>query len=360
MQRRPQAEPGGPAPASVRLTRRGRVVVGLGVLAAVLLVAAGAGYAYLRSVGFLGKSDPGRLVEVVIPEGSSSSDIGLLLERHGIIKDAFGFRLAAYFDDRTRRIQAGQYELPTGLTAPDALDALLGSGPILEFVTVTFPEGSWLVDFAEVLDEQTSISGEKFLELTTGGGMPSDLRPEGIDTMEGLLFPSTYQLVEKDTAKSVARRLARELEEQLAEIDLSAAEAAGFDAYEVVIIASMVEAEARLDEERPKVARVIYNRLEQGMPLGIDATVLYALGEHKEVLTRSDLAVDSPYNTRIVAGLPPTPIGAPGRASLEAAANPAAGPWLYYVLADCEGHHAFSESYDEFLRNKAAYQTLQC
>lgn len=108
------------------------------------------------------------------------------------------------------------------------------------------------------------------------------------------------------------------------------------------------------------VARVIYNRLREGMTLGIDATVLYALGEHKDTLTESELAIDSPYNTRLVAGLPPTPIGAPGAASLEAAAQPAEGPWLYYVLADCEGNHAFSESYDEFLNNKAAYQQLSC
>jgi UPF0755 protein len=108
------------------------------------------------------------------------------------------------------------------------------------------------------------------------------------------------------------------------------------------------------------VARVIYNRLADGIPLGIDATILYALGEHKEELTATDLAIDSPYNTREVAGLPPTPIGAPGLESLEAALHPADGEWLYYVLADCDGHHAFSASYDDFLANKAKYQSLEC
>ena len=108
------------------------------------------------------------------------------------------------------------------------------------------------------------------------------------------------------------------------------------------------------------IARVIYNRLQEGMPLGIDATVLYALGEHKSELSSDDLKIDSPYNTRIVTGLPPTPIGAPGLNSLEAALAPAEGEWLYYVLADCEGHHAFSTNYDDFLEDKAAYQSLSC
>lgn len=108
------------------------------------------------------------------------------------------------------------------------------------------------------------------------------------------------------------------------------------------------------------VARVIYNRLREGMTLGIDATIIYGLGKHTEELTQSELEIDSPYNTRLYAGLPPTPIGAPGAESLKAAAAPADGEWLYYVLGDCDGNHRFSESYEEFLQNKAAYQQLSC
>jgi len=114
-------------------------------------------------------------------------------------------------------------------------------------------------------------------------------------------------------------------------------------------VASLIEAEAKVDEDRAKISRVIYNRLAEPMSLGIDATVYYALGRRGGALTESDLAVDSPYNTRRFAGLPPTPIALPGRASLEAAINPEPGPWLYYVLADQSGVHTFSESYDQFL-----------
>jgi UPF0755 protein len=122
----------------------------------------------------------------------------------------------------------------------------------------------------------------------------------------------------------------------------------------------MVEAEAKVDKDRPKIAEVIYNRLQQGIRLGIDATISYALGHHVAALTRSDLAVDSPYNTRLRTGLPPTPIGAAGLASLQAAAAPATGDLLYYVVADCRGHHFFSADYDAFLRAKARYEALTC
>jgi UPF0755 protein len=123
----------------------------------------------------------------------------------------------------------------------------------------------------------------------------------------------------------------------------------GLTPYEVVIVASIIEREAQKPEDQAKVARVIYNRLALGMNLEIDATLLYGIG-HKETLTESDLATDTPYNTRLYPGLPPTPIAMPGQGAIEAALNPEAGPWLYYVLADAEGGHFFTDDYDEFLR----------
>lgn len=342
------------------LTKRGRVVAAIGILFGLAAVAAIAGVFYMRSIGVNVSSEPGKKIEVVIPSGSTSQDIGKLLEEKGVIDSALGFRVAAYLEGGAEDIQAGRYEIATGLSANDALAALIEDGPIVEFVSVTFPEGSWLTDFARILDENTHIDGNEFLDLVTKGKVKSKYRPPEVDTMEGLLFPSTYQIVESDDAASVARRLASEFEKQVDPLDFSAAEGLGVTPYEAITIASMIEAEASLDEERPMVARVIYNRIEEGMMLGIDATVQYAIGEHKEELTSTDLDVDSPYNTRRFTGIPPTPIGAPGRASLEAALQPADGPWLYYVLNDCEGHHAFSESYDEFLENKAVYQSLEC
>lgn len=344
-----------------KMTRRGKVVVILFVLLGLLLVPAAGGYVYLRSVGFFGSSDPGPEVEFEIPNGSGAAEIGKILEDKRVIKSAFAFRLAAYFDGGAEDIQAGNYVLPTGLTARDALERLKGTGPAgQQYVTVTFPEGSWLTEMADRIDDDTHISGKKFLQLATSGAIRSSFLPEGVDTLEGLLFPSTYQVIEKDTAKSVVKRFAAQFEEQASTLDFSKAAALGLSDYEIVIVASMIEAETRMDEERPKVAQVIYNRIRAGWTLGIDATVLYALGDRHAVLTQSALEVDSPYNTRRYTGLPPTPIGAPGSASLEAALNPADGPWMYYVLADCDGNHAFSTTDAEFLEDKAHYQTLDC
>jgi UPF0755 protein len=344
------------------LTKRGRILVALTVLVGLLAVPLVAGYLYLRSIGLYGPSERGRRVDVTIPKGASANEVGDALEEAGVIKSAFGFRLATFVGEGSEQIQAGTYRVPTGLNARDALTFLVDHPPRGPSVfEVTFPEGSWLVDMAAVIERDTGMASTEFLQAATSGRVRARFLPDNVDTLEGLLFPSTYEISAKESPRDVVERLVRQFEEEAAEIDLAArARAANITPYEAVIVASMVEAETFQDEERGKVARVIYNRLNQGMMLGIDATVLYALGEHKESLSSSDLAVDSPYNTRKVAGLPPTPIGAPGLASLEAALEPADGDWLYYVLADCEGHHAFSATYDEFLADKAAYQNLDC
>ncbi len=344
------------------LTRRGRAMVILVVFFLLLGAPVIGGYLYLSSIGFYGESDPGKTVELRIPKGAGTQTIGRVLEEEGVIVSAFGFRLATYFEGGVEDVQAGRYEIPTGLNPRDALAALIESGPLgAEFVTVTFPEGSWLVDFAATLGDKTHLSERRFLDLVENGKIASELKPEDISTMEGLLFPSTYQVVEKDTEKSLATRLVTEMEKQTAKLRFdSKAEALGLTPYEALIVASMIEGEASVGGDRDKIARVIYNRLDQGIALGIDATIIYALGEHRTELFESDLEIDSPYNTRLVQGLPPTPIGAPGVESLKAAVEPAEGDWLYYVLSDCEGHHAFSVDYNDFLNDKAAYQALEC
>lgn len=342
------------------LTRRGRIVLLLVILALIVAIPALAAAVYLRSIGVFGTSDPGKKIEIVVPKGAGVETIGELLEERGVIESAFGFRIAAYLEGGAEDIQAGRYEIATGLTAKDALAALVDNPPVAEFVTVTFPEGLWLEDFARILEEETDLSGDRFLKVLSNGKVRSSLLPEGEDNHEGLLFPSTYQVGEKDDEVDVARRLVEEMEEQVAPLDFSVAESMGYSRYEAIVIASMIEAEAKLDSERPKVSRVIYNRLEIGEKLGIDATVNYAIGDHKLGLTVSELATDSPYNTRLYPGLPPTPIGAAGAEALEAAAAPADGEWLFYVLEDCDGRHAFSETYDEFLQDKAAYEALGC
>lgn len=341
------------------LTRRGKITTALLVLLALVVGTAGAGYAYLRSIGAFGTSEPGRPIEVRIPEGASAIEIGRLLEDAGVIESALAWRVALYLEGGGEDIEAGDYNLFEGLTAPDAL-ALLAEGATVDFTTVTFPEGSWIEDFVRIVGRDTHVSSAAFERALTSGRVTSELKPDDVETFEGLLFPSTYQVVEDDTAVTLAQRIVDEFEAQVASVDWGRVEEMGYSVYDAIIVASMVEAEAKVNSERPKIASVIYNRLEVGERLGIDATVLYALGEHREMLFESDLAIDSPYNTRLYPGLPPTPIGAPGIESLRAAADPAPGDLFFFVVSDCEGHHAFSETAAEFARDKAAYQALDC
>jgi UPF0755 protein len=232
--------------------------------------------------------------------------------------------------------------------------AALQEGPRLDFTDVTVQEGKWASDVAEIVADVPGLDASAFAAELGSGVVRSLYQPQDVTNMEGLLFPDTYRVDQNEDEQAVLARMVTKLDEVATELGYAdAAARVGRQPYEVLIVASLVEAEAKVDDDRAKIARVIYNRLQQGMTLGIDATVYYALQRKGGPLTRTDLAVDSPYNTRVNPGLPPTPIGLPGRASLEAAINPEPGPWLYYVLSDEEGHHAFSESYEEFQRNVA-------
>jgi peptidoglycan lytic transglycosylase G len=344
----------------VALTRRGKVLTALGSLLLVAVIVLVGGLIYLRSLGVLGSSDPGKAVTVVIPRGASASQVAELLAREKVIPSALGFRVYLKIHGDAPTIEAGTYDLHEGLDVKDALAALDRQRPHARYVTATFPEGSWLTDFARILDRDTKISGRRFLHIARSGKVRSRFMPPGVHSLEGLLFPSTYQIVASDTALSVTRRLVAQFDAQVSKLDFSGVHARGLSTYQAVIVASMVEAEAKVDKDRPKIAEVIYNRLRQGIPLGIDATVDYALGHHVAQLTESDLAIESPYNTRLHTGLPPTPIGAPGLASLQAAAAPDSGDLLYYVVADCHGDHFFTADYGAFLRAKARYEALSC
>ena len=345
----------------VRLTGRGRFVAALGILLVILAILALPAFLWLRSVGLLKASDPSGRVTVTIPKGAGTSEIGDLLAEKGVVSSALGFRIALYLEGTAGDIQAGKYTLSRGLSAKDALAELLEGPEAPEIVEVTFPEGSWLEQFADIYASASGRDRQEFIDLATSGDIRSKWQPESIDTLEGLLFPATYEFAGKDDTRDVVRRLVDEFEDRFGDAGgEQATRSLGITPYEAVIVASMIEAEAFIDSERPKIASVIYNRLDEGIPLGIDATIIYALGERGRDLTDEDLAIDSPYNTREVVGLPPTPIGSPGEASLEAALHPADTNLFYYVLADCEGRHAFSETYEEFQANVARYRELNC
>lgn len=298
---------------------------------------------------------PGAGVKVTIPLGASASDISELLEDAGVVRSATAFRLYVRVKG-AGTFQPGEYLLPSGISFDD-LVPILESGPKVEYTRLVIPEGFTLEEIATRVDALPGIEGSVFLDLARTGAVRSQFQPENVQTLEGLVFPDTYHVSTEEDERQLLERMVQRFEQVAEEVGLDAGDKTGDSdsrsSYEVVVIASMVETEAKVAKERPLVSAVIANRLRIDMRLQIDATVLYALGRHKTGITNKDLEVDSPYNTYRVAGLPPTPIASPGKASLRAALNPADVDYLFYVLVDPSGRHGFTASAAEFERLKA-------
>jgi UPF0755 protein len=217
-------------------------------------------------------------------------------------------------------------------------------------------EGLTVTETLDSLSEATGVATAEFSAALLDGSVTSPLlqsTPRELTDWEGLLFPDTYRIDEGDSAADILQLLADTMEERVASVDWSVLEDQGFTRYEGIIVASLIEEEVKVDEERPIVASVIYNRLEADWMLQIDATVQYALPERRPALTFADLEVDSPYNTYLNSGLPPTPIAGVRLASLEAAARPDDSDYFFYVLATEDGRHAFAVTAEEFEAFKA-------
>ncbi|CAN5256378.1 endolytic transglycosylase MltG [soil metagenome] len=340
-----------------RRSERHRRRRGTAILVAMLLVliavavAVGGFYRYAT-----GSGGPQRELTFTIPEGTTGSEVADLLEQKGVIRSTLGFRLMAQIRGSSLEFAAGNYVLKTNMSAGDVLDVLEGGPLLARGIEGTFPEGLRLEQMATRAAEELGVSRDGFLEAARSGqfALPPYL-PEGTPSVEGFLFPSTYEFERKATAQDVIGRMLEQFETVAADLPWDAAEGLGLSPYEVVIVASLIEREARFQEDRPKISAVIHNRLREGMRLEIDATVQYALGDWDSILV-TDREVESPFNTYQNAGLPPAPIASPGRASLEAALSPADEGFLYYVVIDAEGHHAFTDSYDEFLELVDRYQ----
>jgi UPF0755 protein len=211
-------------------------------------------------------------------------------------------------------------------------------------------EGLRREDVAELLDAETGISGDRYLELTGPGPRGRQLaRTDRPTSLEGFLFPATYEITDSTTARDLVDQQVAAYRANESQVDFSYARARNLTRFEVLILASMIEREVQVPRERRIVAGVLYNRLRAGMMLGIDATVQYAIGEWKPELTVSDLDIDSPYNTRKFVGLPPGPIASPGLDTIRAAARPAEHDFLYYVARfDGTGAHYFSSTPEQF------------
>lgn len=296
-----------------------------------------------------------------VEAGDSAAAIGRGLKDAGVVASVDAFINAATADTRSSGIQVGHYRLREEMSATAALEALLDPANQVRN-TVTVPEGLRVVDIVDILVENTDFGRaryEKALEDAEALGLPD--YAEG--NPEGYLFPATYDVGPKDKPADILRSMVERWRQAADDADLEGrASAMGMSPAELMVVASLVEAEGRGDD-MPKIARAIYNRLqpsntETNGRLQIDATVNYAL-DRKGIVTvnAEDRAVDSPYNTYMYAGLPPTPIEAPGDDALSAAANPADGPWLYWVTVDlATGETKFAETLAEHNTYVAEYR----
>lgn len=290
---------------------------------------------------------------VLIPRGSSLPAIAKRLHGAGLVKSPWRFLLAARLSGASTKLQAGEYILSTGLS-PRQLTQALVEGRTVE-VGVTVPEGLTVREVGGILERAGLAEAEEIERLATDGPFLASVGIEA-SSIEGYLHPETYRFRKGVGARSA---LAAMVKSTLALFDreaLSHAAELGLSLHEVLVLASIVEKETAVEDERPRIAAVFLNRLHRSIPLQADPTIIYALGEAFDGnLTRAHLNLDSPYNTYLHPGLPPTPIANPGRASIEAVLKPADVEDLYFV-AKPDGSHHFSSSLRDHQRAVRRYQ----
>ena len=352
------------APTPVR-PRRARSALAT-ILALAIVVAIGGGAAYLGRAALSGLfadpedfSGPGSgTVRVEIEQGDSVSTIGATLADLGVVASADAFIDVSESEVLATSIQSGSYDMRMQMASSDALALLIDPSNRL-FLEATLPEGLLLGDSLARLSEATGLPVEDFqaavaapAELGLSDYMPA--------TVEGFIFPATYEFEPSASAREIVETTVARFEQTAAALDLvTRAQHLGATPLDIVVIASIVEAETTRQEDRARVARVLYNRLAAPMKLQLDSTVKYVVGVDGDIFTtEADRATQSPYNTYLVEGLPPAPISSPGEAALTAALNPAEGDWLFFVVVDLDtGETRFARTKAEHDANVAVLQS---
>jgi len=326
-----------------------KLAVATAVLLLISLGSAAAAYRWVFDAG----SPGGKEVKVAITHGTSGAAIAEQLQAKGVVDSALAFRIYLRAKKVNTDLRAGEYNLRGGMPFGDIV-AKMKKGPAVEFVKLVIPEGLTLEQTAKQVEKMTHISAADFKAAATPKTARPSMLPEGSSNLEGFLYPATYYVEDKETAATLVQRLVKQFERKIGSLEGAKSSTLGRTPYDQLIIASMIEQEAKAESERGKVSAVIHNRLRKGIPLGIDATIQYAVGKYAgEPLTQSDLEIDSPYNSRKFQGLPPTPIGSPRADSYKAALKPEDVDFLYYVLTEDCIHHLFTADYSEFERGKA-------
>jgi peptidoglycan lytic transglycosylase G len=328
----------------------------LGLVIVVLIMIGGAAasvmYYRIREPyrGYLGTE---QFVE--IPPGTGTRAIGERLVGAGVVRDVLTYRVAIWISGQARSLKAGEYRFAEPMTPLDIIGKI-ARGDVYA-INVTFPEGLTVAEMAKIFESHGLGVASAFRDSAKDAGLVRALAPEAT-SLEGYLFPDTYQLSRRTDAARLARLMVDRFERTITPEIRTAAVADGLTIHQVVTLASLIEKETARSEERPIVAAVFQNRLRAGIPLQCDPTVIYALervGKYTGNLRRNDLEFDSPYNTYRYRGLPPGPIASPSKSSLESAVHPASVDYLYFVSRN-DGTHEFARTLAEHNRNVQKYQ----
>jgi UPF0755 protein len=328
----------------------------LGVLMVLAAAAGVAAYVNVRqrvNAPYRGYGGAEQFVE--IPAGSSTRAIAERLLAAGVVSDPLTWRAAILLSGDATRLKAGEYRFDQPMTAMQVIDKIVRGD--VYFVSITFPEGLTIAEMAKIYESEGFGPAKTFADVARDPAPIRDLDPAAED-LEGYLFPETYALPRKTTPAALVRQMVDRFKKVLTPELRQAAEARGLSVRQAVTLASIVEKETAKPEERPTVAAVYTNRLRIGMPLQADPTVVYAMqlsGTYRGNLSKDDLMMDSSYNTYRYPGLPPGPIAAPGKGSLEAAIQPADADFLYFVSRN-DGSHEFAKTLAEHNRNVQKYQ----
>lgn len=348
-------------------TVRKYVSIIAGVMFLLLIIIGGSLYMYVNKALKPVDENATSQIDVEIPLGSGITIISDKLEEAGIIKDARVFKYYAKFKNESN-FQAGNYTLTQSMTLDEILETLKTGKLYREPVfTMTVPEGLTIEQIAEVVAKNTSYTAEEFMERVTSedfiqsmmSNYPDLVTDEVLNeniryALEGYLYPATYPFYEENPSlDSIIEEMVSAMNSVVLEMSDALVDQ-NMTVHEFLTFASLLEEEATASTDRETIASVFYNRIEQGMPLQTDPTVLYSLGGHKERVLFSDLEVEHPYNTYKIKGLPPGPIAGAGKVSLEATLNPSDTDYLYF-LADKDGVNHFAKTFDEHKANRAKY-----
>ncbi len=328
----------------------------IGIITVVILALIG-GYVYIQ-IGPYDKNSNKEIV-VEIPNGSTLTDVSDVLKENKLIKNKTLFKLVAKFKPTENGVKAGKYLLKQSYSNSKILDILIEGKFYNDGIKITIPEGSTYKEVVKILTDKGIGKTEVYEKLINNPkefyNEFSYLNEKDIKSLEGFLYPDTYYFNKDDSEKEVLSAMLKRFNQIYTDKLKEQQKKMGLTLQQVVNLASIIEKEAVLDEDRPMIASVFYNRLDIDMPLQSDATIQYAFDERKDRVMYKDLKIDSPYNSYVNKGLPPTPISNPGVKSIEAALNPADSDYLYFV-ATMEGKNNYSKTYEEHLKHVESYK----